>query len=182
MASIAVLVTSILGINAPHFTPLSMDWIVIVLCFAVLVLCYATFYLGLGLLLLRLLRKVTKVGLLLAALIQILLLMAFCAMPLVIQLSSPQLRNADYTLLQITNAFWTLSELGDHASLPPEAPVLLVVVPSAAALVFLLNLPGIVREVRAVRIAKPQRVAEEDAQLAAQKTPPQPTKTSPWDD
>jgi hypothetical protein len=47
--------------------------------------------------------------------------------------------------------------------------------------VFLLNLPGIVREVRFVRLPKPKRVAEEDAEQAALLHPPQPIQISPWD-
>ena len=45
-----------------------------------------------------------------------------------------------------------------------------------------MNLPGVVREVRYVRIARPSRVAEEDAELAARSHPAEPVRTSPWDD
>jgi hypothetical protein len=93
---------------------------------------------------------------------------------------SPQFRNLDYHLMHITNPFWSTAVVADRPGVPPEGYVLLVVVPMAALLVFLLNLPGVAREVRQVRVAKPKRVAEEDAALAAKKAPPQPVRTSPW--
>ena len=151
------------------------------LAFGVLELSYVTIYLGVGLLVVRLLRRVTAVTILLSMLLHIMFLLLGCGVPVVIQLMSPQLRNMGYTLLQITNPLWTLAYVGDRSSLPPEAPVLLTVVPLAALVVFLLNLPGVAAEVRHVRIAKPQRVAEEDAEMAAEKAPPKPVRTSPWD-
>ena len=70
----------------------------------------------------------------------------------------------------------------DRSALPVEAPVLLLVVPSFAFLVFVANLPGVARELRRVRLAKPKRVAEEDAALAAAlAATPQPVQISPWD-
>ena len=90
-------------------------------------------------------------------------------------------RGSGYNLWQITNPVWTLIELGEDRSLPPDGPLLMVVLPAVALVVFLLNLPGVSREVRQVSIARPTRVAEEDAALAAIKRPPQVVKTSPWD-
>jgi len=119
----------------------------------------------------------------LGVLIQILLAAAGCAVPAVLQtMSYRYYYSTGYSLLQITNPFWTLAHVGDDATLPAETAILLIVVPLAALIVFVLNLPGVVREVRHVRIAKPARVAEEDAELAALVAPPQPTRTSPWDD
>jgi hypothetical protein len=61
------------------------------------------------------------------------------------------------------------------------APAILLTLLPAAVLIFLANLPGIAAEVRHVRIAKPLRVAQEDALAEAQKAPPR-QKTNPWDD
>ena len=83
---------------------------------------------------------------------------------------------------QIPNVFWTLVYVGDKSSLPSETPVLMIVVPLAALVVFLLNLPGVIQELEQVRIAKPARVAQEDAELEAKRRPPKPIRKSPWDE
>lgn len=154
-----------------------------VLAFGTLGACYIIFYLGVGLLLVRLGRTISPVGIQASVLIQILLLLAGCGVPYVVQMMMPSLRNADYTLMQISNPLWTVSHLTEGCFLggspPPEMPVLLVVLPLAALVVFLLNLPGVVREIGRVRIALPARVAEEDA---AQTPPKLPVRTSPWDE
>jgi hypothetical protein len=80
----------------------------------------------------------------------------------------------DYSLLEITNPFWSLIEIVDHRSLSPEIMVLLIVLPVTAGCVFLANLPSVVAAVRHVRIAKPVRVAEEDEFFELQRHPPQP--------
>lgn len=152
-----------------------------VLLGGLVVLAYLTFYLGLGTLILRGLRRVTQVTLLLPILIETLLLLLGCGMPIVIQMMTPSLRYADYTLLQLSNPFWTANHLFDRGALPPETPIILVVVSAAAALVLMLNLPGIARELRNFRVPKPVRVAEEDEQIAAAKSPPKPQPTDPWD-
>ena len=127
------------------------------LAFGVLGLAYVTIFLGVGLLLIRLARKLSRVGILSSLLIQAMLLTIACAVPAIIQMTSPKLRNADYTLLQITNPFWTLLHVAGRRTLPPDTPVLLLLVSAAALLVFLLNLPGVARELSRVRIAKPER-------------------------
>jgi hypothetical protein len=181
----AALLMVLAAVASAGMLPQSSNWaagghVGEILAFATLVLAYATIYLGLGLLLLRLLRKVARVGILLGALIQTLLVLLGTGVPMIVHLMSPQLRGSDYSLLHITNPFWSSLYVSERSPLPPEGHILLVVVPVVALVVFLLNLPGVGREVQQVRIAKPPRVAEEDAQLAAQKTPPQPTRTSPW--
>ena len=152
-----------------------------ILGFGLIGLSYVTIYLGIGLLLISLLRKVTHVGIMLSMLIQILLVLVGILVPWVIQSMSLTLRNSGYTLLQVSNPLWTLIEVGEGSALPAEAPVLLVLLPGVAVIVFLLNLAGVAREVRHVRIVRPKRVAEEDTELEAIKRPPQPVKTSPWD-
>jgi hypothetical protein len=74
-----------------------------------------------------------------------------------------------------------LGYIADRPTPPGQIGVLLIVVPLTAMIVFALNLPGIIREVRHVRVDKPLRVAEEDAELSAAKQPPQPIRRSPWD-
>jgi hypothetical protein len=156
-----------------------IDWISCAFVMGTIELAYITVFLGLGLLLVRLGRKLSRVGILTSVLIQVMLLLLACGVPLVIQLTSPTMRRTGYSLLQITNPFWTLAYVAGRTTLPAQASIVLLLVSLAAIVVFLLNLPGIIRELRQVRIAKPERVAEEDAALAP---PTAPTRTSPWDE
>ncbi len=153
-----------------------------VMTFGVLAVSYLIIYLGFGLFVLRLLRRAGQSGMLLTILIHIMVVLAGCGMPVVVQMMSEEWYRMGYSLLQVTNAVWTLSHLLGGTVLPPETPVLLVIIPAAALAVFVLNLPEVVREVRFVRLSKPTRVAEEDAELAAKfAPPPQPRQISPWD-
>ncbi len=150
--------------------------------FGVLTLCYLAAYLGVGLLVIRALRKVSRVNIVTAALIHILLLAAGWGLPWVVHLMHPELRRSDnYNLLHVTDPFWSPIDAVDRKRLSADAPTLLIVVPLAALLVLAANLPSLAREVRHQRIARPRRVEEEDAQLAAQRAPPEPARTSPWD-
>jgi hypothetical protein len=148
--------------------------------FGVLAFSYLVFYLGLGRLLIALLRRVTPVSLVLAVLLQVLLLLAGCGIPLSVHLMMPDIRR-DYSLIEITNPFYSLYEVVEARGFTAEVVTLLGVVPMAALVMFLLNLPGIVVAVNQVRIAKPQRVLEEDAQIEALRAPP-PGPSSPFDE
>ncbi len=152
-----------------------------VLAFSAVAPAYVIAYLGLGLILVRLLRRFTQGTLLVAVLIQILLVTAGTAGPFVVGSVLDPSMLSGYSLLQITNPFWSCLHLVDSSPLPRDSGVVLCLVPLAAVLVFLLNLPGILHEVRHVRIAKPVRVAEEDQQLAAIAKPQGPVQISPWD-
>ena len=151
-----------------------------ILVFSALSLAYLILYLGVGLLLLRVLRRFSSVGILLSLILQGLLLTFGAIVPSVVHAMTPGLRSSSYSYLHIFNAPWTLIYIVDR-SLPPETPVLLLVLPAMALLVLVLNLGVISREVSQVRIARPKRVAEEDAEVQAQKAPPQPRQISPWD-
>ena len=143
---------------------------------------YVTIYLGIGLLLTRGFRRWFPSGLLLGALIQISLLAAGIILPLVIQPMSSSWSWDQYSLLQMPNPFWTLIHVVDRTALPVETPVLMIVLPVVGLAVFLLNLPGVATELRHVRIARPDRVVEEDAQLMPVVVSPEPTRLSPWDE
>ena len=131
--------------------------------FGVLGVSYIAVYLGLGLLLMRALRRFTSNGLALSVSLQILLVLFGCVVPLVIQWTLPQFRHVNYSILQITNPFWSLSEvLG--SSLSPETPLLVTFVPAAAVAVFLMNIPGLIREISVIRIMTPERVTDDDAE------------------
>jgi hypothetical protein len=70
---------------------------------------YVVIYLGLGRVIVNLLQRVAPVGIALSLLVQILLLVAGCGIPLIIYLMSYS-RGDGYTMLQITNPIWTLVE------------------------------------------------------------------------
>jgi hypothetical protein len=150
-----------------------------VACFAVLGGSYLVIYLGLGKLLLDLMQRVGPTTIVHRFIVHVLLVMVGCGVPMVIQLSLFEMRTANYSLLQVSNLFWTLGTIGG-GPMPMELPALTVILPLAAALVFLANLPSVVAEVRNVRIAKPARVADEDAELAAVSAPEEPMRTNPW--
>jgi hypothetical protein len=155
-----------------------------ILAVGLLLLAYMTIYLGLGLLVIRALRKVYPVGMLLTGLIHFLLVLLGFGLPWIIHLSTPALRRSDdYSLLHITDPLWTPIYLLDRwRAAAAETAVLVTVVPLAALVVLVLNLPSLAREVRQLRVGRPQRVEEEDAELAALQAPPQPTRISPWDE
>jgi hypothetical protein len=143
---------------------------------------YLAIYLGLGKLILAAVRRFDDIRISLRVLVHTLLILAGAGIPWVLQITYPQTRNLGYTLLQITNPVWTLWEYCMRSGPPPTAEnVLVLVLPATALVVWGLNLPGLAAELRQVRIGKPPRVAEADAQLAAAKAPA-PVRSSPWDD
>lgn len=152
------------------------------LVFGSLATAYLAIYLGLGLLLIRFVRRFSQAGLLLSLLLQIMLVLLGCGVPMLIQTLSPYRVRLEYGLIHMSNPFWTLAQVADNSTLPMETPMLIAVLPLVALIVLAMNMPGIARELRYVRIAKPQRVAEEDAALTAQASPARPARLSPWDD
>ncbi len=99
--------------------------------------------------------------------------------PLVIQMMSPALRGLDYTLLQITNPFWTLGHLVASNGQPAYLEEIRILLTAAGAIFFGLNMGLLVLpQVRQVRILAPARVLEEEAELHPT---PVPQALSPWD-
>ncbi len=139
---------------------------------------YLIVYLGVGKLILSMIRRFTQVQLTTRVLVHICLLMFGAGVPWSIQMTVPSLRTSGYTLLQITNPVWTITE-SCFKGVPVVGPVLVYTLPIAALIVLGLNMPSLVAELKQVRIAKPPRVAEDDAEMAA---PLVPTRTSPWDE
>jgi len=146
--------------------------------FIVLGWSYVVAYLGLGCLAIALLRRVAVVTMFAGVLIHVLLVLAGGGIPTSIQLMSLSMRNDSFSYLQVTNPVWTLSYVLNYSPVP-EAPVLLVVVPAAAVCVLVLNMPGVVRELRRVRTALPPRVAEDEAIL---NPPPDAGPKNPWEE
>jgi hypothetical protein len=104
------------------------------------------------------LRKVTSTGLALGLAIQLLLVLSATVLPLSIQGLNDS--RWDYSLLQLTNPFWSISEAANQY---PSAAVETVtyLLPTLSVIVLLLNLPCVSRELRFVRISTPERVESE---------------------
>jgi ABC-type transport system involved in multi-copper enzyme maturation permease subunit len=138
---------------------------------------YIVAYLGLGCLVVALLRKVSEVTMFASALLHLLLVLAGSGIPTSLQWMSLELQSEPYSYLQVTNPFWTLSYIW-QSSPTPEEPVLMVLIPAAAICALLLNLPGMIRELERVRVALPERVAADEVELHP---PPEALPQSPWD-
>jgi hypothetical protein len=141
-------------------------------------LAYGIAYLGIGKLVISLLRRVAHVNMFAGVLIHFLVILAGCGIPTTIQLMSVDLRMLDYTYWQIFNPVWSLAYLMDNG-VPAEGPVLILLVPAAAVCVLLLNLRSIVRELQDVRVTAPKRVLQDEAELHPA---PAPTPQNPWEE
>jgi hypothetical protein len=139
---------------------------------------YVVGYLGLGRLLILFLRRFMFVSLTAGFLTHVILVLAGVGIPLTIQMTSRYLRNNDYTLLQMSNAFWTLGELYEHGPSSVEASILVMIVPPFAIGMLLLNMRGVAAELRRHRVAAPQRVIEEEAALRPAIAP---GPSNPWE-
>jgi hypothetical protein len=138
---------------------------------------YLVAYLGLGMIVIGALRRVAEVTLLASVLVHFLILLAGSGIPSVVQAMSVEMRDLDYSFLQITNPFWSLSHVADGGM--AEGYVLVFIVPAAAICMLLVNLRGVVRELQQVRIAPPPRVMADEAELHP---PPEMQPTNPWDE
>jgi hypothetical protein len=140
---------------------------------------FVAIYLGLGNLIIGFVRRKWHANMLVCVLIQVSLPLIGMGVPLVIQMMSPTLRGLDYTLLQITNPFWTMGHLVASSSAPAYLKEIRVLLTTAGLAIFGLNVWLLVLpQVRQVRILAPPRVLEEEAELHPA---PAPQPLSPWD-
>jgi hypothetical protein len=139
---------------------------------------YIVGYLGLGLLAIGLLRRLMVVNMFAGVLIHVIVVLLGAGIPTVVQLMSVELRYVEYTLMQVTNPFWSLSHLGDGGA-ATEGPALVLLVPAAAICILLLNLRSVVREMQQVRVALPTRVVEDEAELHPA---PAALPANPWEE
>jgi hypothetical protein len=149
--------------------------------FALVMPLYITVYLGIGLLVMRVLGRWVHLGIVGSIFLQVILVLAGCLGPLILELlfSGP----GRYSPLHVTNPFWTMAEIFDGRQVGSVVSgAVFVLLCPAAAIVFALNLPGVIHEIRRVRVVKPERVAREDAELAPPRPQPPPRRTSPWDE
>jgi hypothetical protein len=124
---------------------------------------YVWFYLGLGRLAIGLLRRIAAVGMLLAVLIQILIFLIGTFSPPVIDEVAGNRFN-EFRFWHITSLPMTVSAL-NRQMLAGGVEIVAVVVLGGAFIVFLLNLRGIMAELRQVRAEAPKRVIEEEEAL-----------------
>lgn len=139
--------------------------------------CYSIAYLGVGRLLIGLMRRITYVPLVAAFLLHVILLLAGVGTPTVIHEMSDQFRGSGYSLLLVTNPFWTLAELVE-GGLTGYLDLLLILLPAVAIVTFLLNLRAVTAELARHRIAAPERVAQDEQELHPL---PEPGPTNPWE-
>jgi hypothetical protein len=141
---------------------------------------YLVIYLGIGNLLLRVLSRWINVTLPGAVLLQIIMLTIGIGLPWLMRFWIG-VYGEQYFLLHLSDPFWSSAIAVESSAASMYVWLVLLFVLPAAVLVFFLNLLYIVPAVRAVRIAKPQRVTEEDEALAAA-LKPAPLPTNPWDE
>jgi hypothetical protein len=143
--------------------PGSISWYGRIGMFIVLGVSYVIFYLGFGKLLVGFLRPMLSTGFISGMAVQLLLLLLGTGVPLIIHGFSSQ-RGLGYTLLQITNPFWTLSEsFRTQPGISSDLAAACYLVPLLAVVALVLNLPSVLREVRQIRIAAPPRVLQDEA-------------------
>jgi len=147
------------------------------------ILCtsYLTIYLGIGKWLLDVLRRIREVTLADRVTVHLVLLLLGSVAPWVVQLSLSGMRQSGYSLLQLTNPFWTISKALDRVSMSSSALELAsILVPAGAVVVWVLNVRGIARELSQAPEALPERVLAEEQQLAQAAHAHE--RTNPWDD
>ncbi len=146
--------------------------------FVILAWSYMSAFLGVGRLIVLALRRWAYVPMTAAFLIHIVLFLAAIGVPTVIQMTSRELRNSGYTLLQMTNPVWTLSDLADKGVSQVQGEVLILILPMAAIIALLLNMRSVATELLLQKTPVPVRIIEDEAQMEAA-IPRAPS--SPWD-
>jgi hypothetical protein len=140
---------------------------------------YVAGYLGLGNLLLYLIRRVSTVTLFTGTVIQCLLVLIGVATPwLIAEINGTYVRS--YTLLHVTDPFWSCAMFLEGQGLTPTKETIPWLVVPPALIIFILNLIYVAPRVRERTAAKPLRMIEEDATFAPPPSAAEPA--SPWDE
>jgi ABC-type transport system involved in multi-copper enzyme maturation permease subunit len=175
--SCALLIESSRGTARAFLTPDHMAQ------FAAAAWFFVAAYLGVGRLMVLLVRNRVPSGVVFSFLLQIVLVTFGTLIPLVVQFSLFNTSNFDYSVLQASNPFWTLAQIlfnstGGFPSADTGSSLVLLAIAGCllAGLHFLLT----IREIEQTRLVAPQRVQEEDAAAIAARTPVR--KKNPWDE
>jgi ABC-type transport system involved in cytochrome c biogenesis permease component len=144
---------------------------------------FAAAYLGVGRLMVLLVRNRVPSGVVFSFLLQIVLVTFGTLIPLVVQLSLFSTHDFNFSSLQTSNPFWTLPQMLFNSSGPfsyadttTSFVILLIGGCGMAVLHFVLAIP----EIEQTRLVAPQRVLEEDAAALAARTPVK--RKNPWDE
>ncbi len=162
---------TITGLVLTGFLPASGNWPTrsTIFYFLLLSWCYSVIFLGLGKLVVSLLRTFTFVQLSAGFLIHLVLLLLACGIPQVIFLMTPSLRmGTEFSFLQISNPIWMLVTLVDNGPLAVEANTLLVILGPAAIIILLLNIRSLVVDIQYSPREVPERVIQDEAVLHPQ--------------
>jgi hypothetical protein len=146
--------------------------------YAIFAWSYVVAFLGFGRLIINALRQWIYVPMTAAFLIHVILLLTAIGVPTVIQMTSRELRNSGYTLLQMTNPVWTLAELAGRGVDNVQGDILVFVLPTAAIVALLLNMRSVATELLLQKTPVPVRIIEDEAEIEAA-APRRPS--SPWD-
>jgi hypothetical protein len=146
--------------------------------FLILAWAYVVAYLGFGRLIINAMRRWAFVPMAAAFLIHIVLMLTAVGVPTVIQLTSRELRNSGYTMLQMSNPIWTLGELLDNGVSSVNGEILILIIPAAAFAALMLNMRSVATELLYHRIAPPVRVAEDEIELHPA---PAAKPSNPWE-
>ena len=140
---------------------------------------YVVLFLGVGKLLIGLIRRLAFVSLTAGFLVHIVLLFVACIGPQILAFTTSAFGSADqYSLLHITNPLWTLAELMDNGPAAIDAWLVLFLVGAAALIVLLINLRDVAVEIQHHRRALPERVVEDEAILHPE---PDSRPANPWE-
>jgi hypothetical protein len=163
LAVLALVLQSALGIPSPRYS--RVPFFDTAVTTAVLLVGYYTAYLGIARLLLLMVRQRERFGLALPVLINLILLLAGCAIPFIYEVARNRWMAANYTPLQAPNWFWTFEQTFDNAT---ADPTVLVLVLGTAAVVLIINLIRTRTEIESVRMDAPERVKLDDEALSRQ--------------
>jgi hypothetical protein len=150
--------------------------------FIALLASYAIIYLGIMHLFIRLIRRFAQVTVATSLLINILVLLGGCGIPQIVRRMTDYSHQRPYTLLHISDPFWSCAEVIDAGGPSMLGEILLWILAPTAAGVLLLSLIKVGSEIQVVRAAIPPRVEEEEAAIAAMLHPPQYQPKDPWDE
>ncbi|PHR98421.1 MAG: hypothetical protein COA78_26130 [Blastopirellula sp.] len=141
---------------------------------------YAIIYLGMGRLIMMALRKYFFADVFLSFLIHILLIMIGSFAPLILHLSIPSISNYDYSLIEMPNPFWSITEFFGRGSLSYNYQfiVLQFFLITGTAFMLLLQIVVSAKDLVPEKVAVPSRVLEEDALLMPVE---EPVSDDPWD-
>ena len=153
----------------------NFDW----LLFVTLAVAYVVLYLGVGRLIVLLLRQLGRVTMLLTFLVNVFLAVIGVALPLFFQAWLEGYGRLSYSIVQLTNWVWTLEEAADGNLL--SLSLVPIIIYFSAGVVFLLNLLFAIYEVEQVRQVTPERVLQDELELHPPIDDSQ-RRASPWDE